>query len=185
MSRSTALVAELMKSADPSAPLRDDKGQVVVDRKIWGTRMAHRRSLGFARDDKRRGFLKGRASLSNVKAFAVALGRRRLFHRHPRFPSIATIIVRNQKSRALEMIQGRVAFTSTTDAACSNPLQWLKSDEWFLTYRIVIQIRPQPTFDLLHAQPLAFGVVFHLIAVDLAQAEVAGFRVSEVEAAYA
>ena len=51
--------------------------------------------------------------------------------------------------------------------------------------RVVVQILPEPSLDLCHAHPLAFGVVFHLITADLAQAEVAGFGVGEVEAAYA
>ena len=83
------------------------------------------------------------------------------------------------------MTKGRVAFTSTTVAAHSNPLQWPQSDERFLARRIVVQVWAEPAFDLFHGHSLAFGIVFRLIAVDLAQAEIAGFRVGEVEAAYA
>ena len=54
-----------------------------------------------------------------------------------------------------------------------------------LTRSVVIQIRPQPALGLFHAHPLAFSVVFHLIAIDLAQTEIAGFRVGKVQAAYA
>ena len=44
-----------------------------------------------------------------------------------------------------------------------------------LSCRIISQIRRKPPLDLSHAHPLAFGIVFDLIAVNLAQAEIAGF----------
>src|SRR6185312_6827585 len=50
---------------------------------------------------------------------------------------------------------------------------------------VVVQVLAEPALDLGHAHPLAFVVVGDLIAVDLAEDEVARFRVGEVEAAYA
>src|SRR6266436_1821363 len=46
--------------------------------------------------------------------------------------------------------------------------------------RDVIQHRRQPAFGLRHAPALARGVVFHLVAFDLADAEVEAFGMAEI-----
>src|ERR1700677_3760982 len=51
--------------------------------------------------------------------------------------------------------------------------------------RIVVQVRTEPALDFGHDHALALGIVGHLIAVDLAQAEVARLRGRKVEATYA
>jgi hypothetical protein len=57
--------------------------------------------------------------------------------------------------------------------------------EPFLLFRgIVIQVLSQPSFDFCHRHPFAFVIIDHLIAVDLAEAEVSRFGMSEVEAAH-
>jgi hypothetical protein len=84
---------------------------------------------------------------------------------------------RRDRSATLGMTKGGVAFASAVDAE-----GWR---EPCLPCRFVIQIRPEPSLHLFHAHPLALGVVFHLVAVDLAEAEIAGFWMGEVEAAYA
>jgi hypothetical protein len=46
---------------------------------------------------------------------------------------------------------------------------------WFSRGHVVlIEIWSKRAFDLFHAHRRAFGVVLHLVAIDLAQAEVAG-----------
>ena len=55
--------------------------------------------------------------------------------------------------------------------------------ERILAFRVVIQIRPEPALDLGDGHALALGVVGHLVAVDLAEGEVARLGVGEVEAA--
>jgi hypothetical protein len=52
------------------------------------------------------------------------------------------------------MTKGGVLFTS---AAVTEG--WRESH---LPCHVIIQIGPQPAFDLFHAHPFAFGVVFHL-----------------------
>ena len=51
--------------------------------------------------------------------------------------------------------------------------------------RVVVQIRPEPTFHLCNAHPLAHVIVGHLIAANLAEAEITRFRVRKVESAHA
>ncbi len=48
---------------------------------------------------------------------------------------------------------------------------------------VVGQVRDEPLLSLFERHPLAFGVVGGLVAPDLSNAEVAGVRVGEVEAA--
>src|SRR3569833_506871 len=50
--------------------------------------------------------------------------------------------------------------------------------------RIVVQDRRQPAFTLRHAPALAAGIVFDLVALDLADAEVVAVRVAEIEPAH-
>lgn len=49
---------------------------------------------------------------------------------------------------------------------------------WF-----VAEVGREPVFGLFHAHAFAFGVVFYLLAVDLADGEVAGLWMSKVDAA--
>src|SRR5689334_24652954 len=51
--------------------------------------------------------------------------------------------------------------------------------------RLVVQVGPEPAFDLADRHAFARVVVLDLIAIDLAEAEVTRLRVSEVEAAHA
>src|ERR1700678_1870140 len=51
--------------------------------------------------------------------------------------------------------------------------------------RIVVQVRPEPSLDLRYGHTLALVIVHDLIAFDLAEAEIARFRMSEIETAYA
>src|SRR3954447_12547944 len=50
--------------------------------------------------------------------------------------------------------------------------------------RIVIQNRREPALGLLHAPPLALGVILDLIALDLADAEIVALRMAEIEPAH-
>src|ERR1700720_3748726 len=54
-----------------------------------------------------------------------------------------------------------------------------------LCLRIVVQVLAEPSLDLCYAHPLAFVIVGHLIAVDLAKAEISRFRMGEVEPTHA
>jgi hypothetical protein len=85
--------------------------------------------------------------------------------------------IRPLRFASVGMTKGRVAFSSAAVAE-----GWR---EPHLACRVIIQVRPEPALDLFHGHPFASGVVFYLIAIDLAQAEIAGFWVGEVESAYA
>ena len=61
----------------------------------------------------------------------------------------------------------------------------LLASEDGLVHRVVVQVRPEPALDLGDAHALALGVVGDLVAVDLAEAEVARLGVGEVEPAHA
>jgi hypothetical protein len=45
---------------------------------------------------------------------------------------------------------------------------------------VVVQVLPEPSLNFSYAQSLAFAVVGHLVAVNLAEAEIARFRMGEV-----
>ena len=51
--------------------------------------------------------------------------------------------------------------------------------------RVVVQVRPKPALDLSHGHAFARRVVRDLVAVDLAEREVPGLGVREIEAAHA
>ena len=48
---------------------------------------------------------------------------------------------------------------------------------------IVVEIRPEPALDFLHGHSLAQMVVEHLVAIDLAEAEIARLRMREIKSA--
>lgn len=50
--------------------------------------------------------------------------------------------------------------------------------------RIVVQVLSEPSLDFRYAHPFTFVIVGNLIAVDLAEGEISGFRVGEVESAH-
>ena len=51
--------------------------------------------------------------------------------------------------------------------------------------RVVVQVLSEPSLDFGYAHSLAFAVVGDLIAVDLAEAEIARFRMGEVKSTHA
>ena len=54
-----------------------------------------------------------------------------------------------------------------------------------LLRRVVVQILPQPALDFANAHIFALAVIGNLVPLNLAEAEVARFRMSEIKAAYA
>ena len=51
--------------------------------------------------------------------------------------------------------------------------------------RVVVQVLAKPSLDLRDAHFLAFVIISHLIAADLAKAEISGFRMGEIESTHA
>src|SRR5581483_1200851 len=60
-----------------------------------------------------------------------------------------------------------------------------RADVQLLFHRVVIQVLSQPPFDFLHGHSFALAVVGNLITFDLAEAEIARFRMGKVKAVYA
>ena len=54
-----------------------------------------------------------------------------------------------------------------------------------LLRRVVVEALAEPSLNLGNGHPLALGIVGYLIAVDFAQIEISGFRVSEIKSTHA
>src|SRR5579863_3225073 len=79
---------------------QDDKGKVVVDRQIRGTRMAHRRFLGFARNDKKERVV---VSAGLLPWDSAVVGRRERLPSTTPAPAAPAAFVAENKSQALGM----------------------------------------------------------------------------------
>src|SRR5580698_7811784 len=64
----------------------------------------------------------------------------------------------------------------------AHPRRWARAAP---LRRVVVQVLTEPSLDFGDCHPLALVIVVDLIAVDLSEAEVARFRMGEVETAYA
>lgn len=65
------------------------------------------------------------------------------------------------------------------------PQSAVTADGQLLFRRIVVQVLPQPPLNFGHAHSFALTVVGDLVAIDLAEAEISRFRMSEVKTAHA
>lgn len=86
-----------------------------------------------------------------------------------RFPASGEKDARLQRLHSLSPQAGRGSEQGATQ--CSG-----------MRLRHIVQNRPQPTLDFANIHALALGIVFHLVTLDLGNAEIIAVRVADIDA---